>query len=219
MIYPCKLLVVVAHPDDEVLGCAGLLMKNHFSGGKNYVLYLNNGCHYRENFSQNNIYQQIKNVSDLLKFDYTALNYETGKFDTYPQIRINNEIRKIIDGYKPDVVITHISNDLHRDHQVVNHGVMVATRYNGQFSPKVVMEMPVISSSEVNPAFNFVPNYFVGIDQYINTKIMAMMLYEEEYSASNKLRGSHGIVGWATFYGMHVNESYAEAYKIVRMIE
>ena len=76
--------------------------------------------------------------------------------------------------------------------------------------------MPVISSSEINPAFNFVPNYYVDISNYVYEKIDAMAYYEQEQRVFSELRGAYGIKGWGMYYGMHIQVDYAEGFKIIR---
>lgn len=213
-----RLLVVVAHPDDEVLGCAGLLLENHAQKGENYVLYLNNGCHYRKDFDAATILQQIVKVSQILKFKPIVETLTTGEFDTYPQRSVNDIVSKWVKKLRPAKVITHISNDLHQDHKVVNAATMVACRFTANNPVKAVLEMPVISSSEINPQFNFQPNLFLDISKYIETKKLAMEQYVFEVESMAELRGAKGIEGWAIFYGMHIGVKYAEAYKLVRGI-
>ena len=211
-----RLLVVVAHPDDEVLGCAGLLLENFNKGGDNFVLYLNNGCHYRENFDSKTISEQIDNVAKILKFTPLIETLSTGEFDTYPQRKVNDIVSKYIKKYKPSTVVTHISNDLHQDHRVVNTATMIAARYTSKSYVKTILEMPVISSSEINPQFSFCPNLFLDITKYIDAKKQAMQQYVFEVESMKELRGANGIEGWAIFYGMHIGVRYAEAFKLIR---
>jgi LmbE family N-acetylglucosaminyl deacetylase len=218
MVNGVNLLVVVAHPDDEVLGCAGLLLHNFCNGGKNHVLYLNNGCHYRQNFEESVISNQIYRVSEILKFTPHIETLSTGNFDTYPQRVVNDLVSKYVKLINPDVVVTHVSNDLHRDHVVVNNATMVACRFTAKNKVKSVIEMPVISSSEINPNFNFQPNMFLDITEHIETKKLAMEEYVFELESMRELRGAKGIEGWAIFYGMHIGVQYAEAYKLIRGI-
>jgi hypothetical protein len=78
------------------------------------------------------------------------------------------------------------------------------------------MEMPVISSSEINPNFDFKPTLFVDVTNHIKEKIKAMEEYIFEVEAFKELRGESGIEGWGRFYGMHIGVQYAEAFKLIR---
>lgn len=211
-----RLLVVVAHPDDEVLGCAGLLLDNYKKGGENFVLYLNNGCNFRTNYHAKRIENQIIEVSKMLKFVPFVEEFKTGEFDTYPQRKLNDIVAKYVRTVKAKTVVTHIANDLHLDHKIVNQAVMVACRFAKKSPVRTVLEMPVISSSEINPQFNFQPNLFLDVTNYIDTKKAAMEKYVDEVESMKELRGSEAIEGWAIFYGMHIGVKYAEAYKLIR---
>ena len=213
-----RLLVVVAHPDDEVLGCAGLLLDNYKNGGENFVLYLNNGFQRRENFHVKRIENQIVEVSKLLRFVPFVEEFNASEFDIYPQRKFNDIVSKYVRTVKPTIVVTHIANDLHLDHRIVNAAVMVACRFAKNSPVKTLLEMPVISSSEINPQFNFQPNLFVDVTNYIEIKKEAMEKYVDEVESMKELRGALGIEGWAIFYGMHINVKYAEAFKLVRGI-
>ena len=95
---------------------------------------------------------------------------------------------------------------------------MVACRFAKNSPVKTVLEMPVISSSEINPQFNFQPNVFLDVTNYIETKKAAMQKYVDEVESMKELRGASGIEGWGIFYGMHIGVKYAEAFKLVRGI-
>ncbi len=208
-------LVVVAHPDDEVLGCGGYMLENYNRGGRNYVLYLNNG-YIRSNYSSADIESQIQKTAKILQFNPIIEKLEASLFDTYPQRTVNDLVTQYIKLIKPRTVITHIANDLHQDHRVVNTATMVACRYTNGSSVKNLIEMPVISSSEINPQFSFTPNFFVDITPHIEAKKKAMEQYVFEAEAMKELRGERGIHGWGIFYGMHIGVMYAEAFKLVR---
>lgn len=208
-------LVVVAHPDDEVLGCGGYLLENHARGGRNWVLFLNNG-YIRSNYTASDIEEQIQKTSSILHYSPIIETLEASLFDTYPQRTVNDVVTKYIKKIKPKTVITHIANDLHQDHRVVNTATMVACRYTNGSSVKNLIEMPVISSSEINPRFSFAPNLFVDITPYIEDKKRAMEQYVFEAEAMKELRGEKGIEGWGIFYGMHIGVKYAEAFKLIR---
>ena len=152
----------------------------------------------------------------MLKFTPIIETLEASLFDTYPQRFVNDIVRKYIKKVKPNTIITHIANDLHQDHRVVNTATMIAARFTSKSSVKTILEMPVISSSEINPQFNFVPNLFIDITQYIDLKKQAISEYIFEVESMKELRGDAAIEGWAIFYGMHIGVKYAEAFKLIR---
>jgi LmbE family N-acetylglucosaminyl deacetylase len=213
-----KILIVVAHPDDEVLGCGGTIRKAVFQGSKVHVLFFNNGCRHRKNFEPQRIANQIQCVADLLGYTWTALDYENNKMDMIPMSEASSKVIAMVKEFQPDHVMTHFDQDLHQDHKVVNQAVMIACRNMRNSPVKMVTEFPVISSSEVNPKFSFTPNLLVTVDEFIDLKVEAMACYEDELEAFVRLRGTHGIFGWGAFYGMHCESSFAEPFNVIRYV-
>jgi LmbE family N-acetylglucosaminyl deacetylase len=211
------ILVVVAHPDDEVLGCGGYLLKKSIEGHETHVLYMNNG-NTRVGNHRSEIENQIQNVAKRLKFVAHIKDFVNNKFDTYSISNMADEIRQLINEIKPTIVLTHISNDLHQDHLVVNQAVMIASRFMPKSSVKMVMTFPTISSSEVNPSFDFRADALCDISDYIKEKIDAMDEYVYEQNAFSELRGKEGIEGWGRFYGMQINVPFAEGFRIERIV-
>lgn len=126
-----RILVVCSHPDDEVLGCGGFIAKLKEEGKIVKILYLNNGCTFRENHTNQVIESQIHNVHKVLgvKTEPSIYEFETARFETYLQNEFNDTISKEIKIFNLDTVLTHDDNDLHRDHRIVHEAVMVACRY------------------------------------------------------------------------------------------
>ena len=131
-----KTLIVAAHPDDDILGCGGLLSKLTSSGESVRVIFIAEGttCRY------NNITEKVKNEIasrnqcgiNALKIlgvsDYNFYNFPCGRLDVEPIIDIAKVIEKEIENYKPKTVLTHFRNDIHNDHKIVFQAVLQATR-------------------------------------------------------------------------------------------
>lgn len=211
-----KVLVVVAHPDDEVLGVGGFIAKLASEGKSVHILLMNNGNSFRKDFSASDIERQIVAVSSLLGVGCSIQMFETSRFSAYAPTTFNGKVEEFIKLLKPDTVITHDENDLHSDHIVVHKAVMVACRYKHGSCVKNVLTFPVISSSDIHPNWQWSANYYVDIEKFIEIKIEAMQLYETEYKELAHHRGENAIRTWAAFYGLHANMKYAEPLKIIR---
>lgn len=210
-------LVVIAHPDDEVLGCAGLIRKLSSEGKQVSLMFLNNGCNLREDFDPANIKSQINAVADLLGASNVVVsNFETAEFEKYSQNSFNNEVATVVKMFEIDTIITHDSNDLHKDHRIVNEAAMVAGRFKSGSKVKNILTFPVISSSDISPTWKFAPNLYVDIADHLQTKKDAMKLYRTEYNEMVVNRGDDAIETWARFFGLQSNHTYAEAYRIIR---
>lgn len=158
-----NVLIVVAHPDDEVLGMGATIAKFVQEGKRVRAVVLNKNHRKRDEGTIHLRYDQcvaalkmigVKNyhIYNLFVSDYQPILME-----------INEIVYNEVFNFQPDTVFTHIDSDLNLDHRVVNEAVMVACRTSRSPSVKNVITFPVISSSEINPSFNFVPNLLIGV--------------------------------------------------------
>ena len=217
-------LIIVAHPDDEVIGVGGTILKLQ----KEY------GYEVRVEFmtttKQNKKWDQAAEVSEILNVEIDRPHYSgTGEaftpleLDGEPITNIIEHIEDLLETYEPEIVFTHHIGDLNQDHRIVSEAVLVATRpFPGQ-PVKKVYTFDTASSTEWSfgefPKFE--PNVFIDITEYFNIKMKALMIYEEEIrdqefphprsiealTASSKLKGS--VAG--------VNR--AETFRLVRSID
>ena len=141
-----KVFVVAAHPDDEVLGCGGTLLKHIYNGDKVYILFVSEGVTGRYKISEIS-----KSKKEILKRENMARNAaKIGKFkivdflnlknlnlNDYPHNYLTNIIVKYFKKYKPDIVYTHYEHDLNIDHYHTFFSTFVASRPNNDFQIKI----------------------------------------------------------------------------------
>lgn len=169
----CKnIMVIVAHPDDEVCGMGGTIARLCDEGNRVHVLYVTNG----ETSCGFDRYSLVDSVATILGFHSSSfLDFPDQKLDTIPQSTINNSIRSIIDSVKPDVVYTHAKEELNIDHRLIHDSVMVACRPVGCVKELYTFQ---ISEWDFGEFGSFVPNTFVTVD--CDRKINAMLVYDSE---------------------------------------
>ena len=170
-----NIFVVAAHPDDEILGCGGTLLKHIANGDKVYILFVSEGVtgRYKKNEKRKYLKEISKRnkmaekVAKLGKFeivDFLGLkNLELG---SYPHNYITNLIIKYFKKYKPDVVYTHFEHDLNIDHYHTFFSTFIACRPNKDFKIKKFLSFEIPSSTDWGINNNgrlFNPNYFVDI--------------------------------------------------------
>ena len=185
-----KILVIAAHPDDEVLGMGGTISKLASEGNTIRLLIVTDGCssQYRNSNGMEEIlkrkYEETEKSSRILgieKIYYGGLS--DMKLDSHLHIDINEVIEKTIEEFKPQIVYTHFFGDVNLDHRCVYESTMVATRpvYNQCVEEVYCYSVP--SSTEWAPYitnYAFLPNVFVNISDYENIKLKAINCYKTE---------------------------------------
>jgi len=223
-----KVLILAAHPDDEILGCGGLIAKYH-KNIKFRVVFIAEGssCRFAPtaineikaaiNERENSARNALKKFSpESITFE----NHECGKLDSIPIIDINKIIERHIKEFNPDTVISHSHTDANSDHRRIAESVIMATRPGALNTVKTVISMEIPSSTEWNFNSVFEPNLFLSInDNQLNEKIEALEKYNSEIKAFPFPRSAEGIKTFARYRGLQSGNSLAEAFRIIRICE
>jgi LmbE family N-acetylglucosaminyl deacetylase len=220
-----KTLVIVAHPDDEVLGCGGLIANLTSQGEQVRVIFMAEGtsCRYnKDSIQEIEIEMEHRNqcgikAMDILKVShYHFYNFPCGRLDKKPIIDIAKLIEKEISNYNPTTVLTHSRNDVHNDHKVVFRAVLQATRPVGNIV-KNLLSFEILSSTEWNYTETFKPNVLIDITSTINIKINAMHCYSTEQPQHPHPRSDQVIKSLATMRGSQSGVEYAEGFEVIRL--
>ncbi len=211
-----KVLVIAAHPDDEILGLGGTLLKHKENGDDIYICMVTKA--YEPEWSKEYIENKQKESKEVDKALGTKkriyCNFPTVKLNTIPSGEFGKKIMDIVNEVEPDIVYTHYEHDLNADHGIIFNAVMVATRPLKKKKMKVIC-FETMSSSEWNNK-EFVPNYYVDITKYIDKKVELFSKYKSEVKEYPHPRSKEGIRIWANWRGIRMCTEYAEAFHIVR---
>lgn len=210
MISFSKILVIVAHPDDEILGCGGFLSKfadEPFTEVR--IIAMNDGRSEQVPIEFNKACEKIGVDSRMM------YGFKTSKFDKYKLVDFTKIIEAEIEAYSPDTILTHFEGDLHQDHRMVNHAVQIASRTKKSSPVNCLMTFPVISSSNFNTV-SFAANFYVDITNHIETKLEALRCYKSELN-HDLGRTTEAVEASAKFYGYNVGYKYAEVFQIQRI--
>lgn len=224
-----KALIVVAHPDDEVLGMGGTIAKLTEKGIETHLLIVTDGSssQYRDAADVNSIIEKKKGetrescaILGIRSVTYGDL--PDMKLDTVPHVEINAVIEGAIRSIRPDVVFTHFYGDVNLDHQLVFRSVMVACRpLSGQCVRSVYcFENP--SSTEwnaVSPQTVFVPNYFVNIGGQLETKLRALSCYRTELREYPHPRSLEHVKKVNEAEGIKLGLPAAERFLLIRQLD
>lgn len=214
-----NVLVIAAHPDDEVLGAGGLIHKLTAGGAKvSTAIVCPGGVKPRpgvtDEYVQELIHQSFR-VAKILgvkyqkigPFDYAELSHES-----VSRRDVHYWIEAVVEELDPDTIITHSSLELHADHRIVAEAVKVATRPNHR-KRKVIHFDPVSIYQD-----GFIPNYYVILgEQDIEAKESAMSCYDGEIQKDTYgWRNLRAIRAKAIARGLECSAELAEAYFISR---
>lgn len=222
-----KVLVIAAHPDDEVLGCGGVIAKHVKNGDKVDVLIA------AEGITSRTPELKAKEKLDKLKSEAYRANKLLGVNNLYleglPDNRLDKLLRletvKIIEKYiektKPNIIYTHHSGDVNIDHQILHHSVITACRPIPGTGINELLFFEVSSSTEWQIPYSstsFTPNWFIEIDDTIDLKLKSLKCYTTEMRDWPHPRSIKGVEILASHRGASIGVNYAEAFMLGRKI-
>ena len=223
-----KILIVVAHPDDEVLGCGGTITRLNKEGYELYTLILGEGITSRDDVRNkgkrqeeiDTLRQQGNNANKILGVkEVFFFGFPDNRFDTIPFLDIVKTIEKVKKEIKPNIVFTHYEKDLNIDHQITYKAVITATRPLREETVKEVYAFEIPSSTEWSYPLSFSPNVFYNISETMNIKLKALEEYKSEVKEYPHPRSLEAVELTAKNWGIKVGLNYAEAFKCVRIIK
>lgn len=219
-----SILVVAAHPDDEVLGCGGYIANQVRSGGEVFVTFLSDGVTSRlgnlglqEIESRRNaarLASKVLGVSDVSFGDFPD-----NKLDASPLLEVIKSIETVVERIRPQIVLTHFGGDLNIDHRIVNQAVLTACRPAPKQGVKEILFFEVPSSTEWQVPTEgeaFAPNWFEDISQTLELKIKALMMYEHELREWPHPRSAKAVEHLAHWRGASCGVDAAEAFVLGR---
>jgi LmbE family N-acetylglucosaminyl deacetylase len=228
-----KIMLVVAHPDDELLGPGGTMHKLIQRFKTNiHVVILGEGITSRSDQRdaakwklELEIHKQ-NIVSAQQAIGYHSLSiydFPDNRFDSIPLLDIIKVIEKEKKEYMPDIIFTHHGGDLNIDHQKTFDAVMTACRPVESEKVKTIISFETPSGTEWRASTNanhFVPNLYIEIsEENILAKIKGMESYQFEKRDFPHPRSPEALKILAQRWGVTVGCSYAEAFCIVRSFQ
>lgn len=223
-----RILIIAAHPDDEVLGCGGTILKARSIGAVVSVLFLGEGVSARfpekEDSKKclNSISEREMSAHKCLKKlgvkDYKFYKHLCTKFDIYPLVNFVRLIEDKIKLFKPNIIFTHNVSDINIDHGIVYNATEIACRplKNSKVESIYTFEVPCSSNFKFNKFFQ--PNVYINIKKYFRKKLSALMCYQKEIKKYPHPRSTQGVIIQAKYRGLQSGLEYAEAFELKRQI-
>ena len=216
-------LVVVAHPDDEVLGAGATINKLVNQGNRVAVAIMSGHAAARANISATLSEDEAKAMSIMGVEKVYHADFPNIKMNTVPHLDLVQFIEKSITDWQADAILTHHPSDVNIDHQETSKAAVAACRLFQRIEgvPKLrlfaYMEIPSSTEWSLNVAENrFQPNYFIEIGRIgIEKKIEALGAYAGVMRQYPHPRSVEAITGLAAARGAQAGCDYAEAFECV----
>lgn len=218
-----RILIIAPHPDDEILGCGGVIAKYIKEGNEVKILVMTRGTsELYPDKAIDEVRQEARDshkylgVSETIFFDFPA-----PVLDQVPSYKMSMEISKVINSYRPEIVYVPHRGDIHKDHRMVFESALVSMRPINNCSVREIYAYETLSETEWAPPFGddvFIPNVFVDITRYLEIKKQAMKYFNSQLRAFPSSRSLTAIDSLSKFRGVTVNVEAAEAFMLIRKI-
>jgi N-acetylglucosamine malate deacetylase 1 len=221
MLLKSKILVIAPHPDDEVLGPGGTLLRRKAEGATIAWLIVTT-ITADTGWSEEKIRQradEIKRVTSLFGFDSVfELNFPTTQLDRASMGDLVTGISNVFKKFEPEEVFVPHSADVHTDHRLVYDAAASCTKWFRHPSVKRVLAYETLSETDfgLGTSQGFRPNVFVNIEPYLDDKIRAMDIYASELGEFPFPRSHEAIQALAILRGAASGFKAAEAFELLR---
>jgi LmbE family N-acetylglucosaminyl deacetylase len=219
-----NVLFIAPHPDDEILGCGGIIKKFSDQGDTVIVLIMTRGK--KELYSEERILNvrkealsahQILGVKQTIFFEFPAPD-----LDTIPMSELSSSVSEILRDYGINSLYLPHGGDIHQDHKAVFRAGLIAARPAGPVLVKEIFSYETLSETEwSDPGYGnpFITNVFVNIGYELAYKKEAMSCYKSQLREFPSSRSLKSIEALANLRGSTVGVEYAEAFMAIRIIK
>lgn len=226
-----KILVIAAHPDDEILGCGGTMARHSAEGDEVHVLLLAEGVTSRderaqlkrrekENEARRRAAHRAGKILGVRSL--TLHEFPDNRMDSVHLLDVVKKIEAVKKDLKPEIVYTHHSSDVNIDHRRVHEAVIAACRPLPKDSVRRLLFFEVPSSTEWQMPGSrpcFAPNWFTDISKTLGKKIKALKQYDHEMRPWPHPRSYRGVETLARWRGATAGVDAAEAFVLGRVLE
>ena len=216
-----KTIVIAPHPDDEVLGAGGTLLRRK-AEGVTVAWLIVTAITAESGWGEEKIKQradEIKRITALFGFDSVfELNFPTTQLDQVPMSDLVAAVSNVFKTFEPEEVLVPHPSDVHTDHRLVFDAVASCTKWFRYPSVKRVLAYETLSETDFGMCTEqgFRPNVFVNIEPYLDDKLRAMDIYASELGVFPFPRSYEAIRALATLRGAASGFKAAEAFELLR---
>lgn len=206
-----RALVLVAHADDETLGCGGTIVHLVKTGWSVEVVIMSDGIVRARDSEQDNRGDAVRACEILGVPPPRFLGFPDQRFDTFAMADLANAAARL--DLAPDLILTHVESDLNRDHRLTCEVAKIIGRPRKR--PVSILGCEIPATTFWNGA-TFAANYFVDISETIEAKTRAFACYQNEIGQYPHPWSLEGLRLLAQNHGMHAGVGFAEAFSVIR---
>jgi LmbE family N-acetylglucosaminyl deacetylase len=221
--------VVAAHPDDEVLGCGGVIARHSKAGDRVHVLIVAEGATSRGAMlnraetrgALGELARAAASANEILGSASTELlGYPDNRLDSVDLLDVAKSIERFFEQHNPETIYTHFDGDLNRDHQIVSEATQIACRPTPNSNIVELLMFEVVSSTgwRAGGSAAFCPNYFCDVSATLELKLRALSAYATEMRPWPHARSLGAVDALAKWRGSSVGLLAAEAFILARRI-
>lgn len=213
-----RVLVVAAHPDDEVLGVGGTVAR-HVNQGDDVISIIiceGESLRYKKNVGQKKAINEAGKVLGVR--EVRQLGFPDQRLDTYTLTDIITPLEEICDEFKPNIIYCQFGGDINKDHQLLFEAVNVAFRPLNPWIEEIYA-FYTVSSTEWGVPMTFVPDTWIDITETLEKKIEAFLCYNSEVRKYPHPRSAEALRNAAHFWGNQCLMESAEVFMTIRKIK
>jgi|SRR5688500_15599523 len=216
-----RVLVIAAHPDDEVLGVGGTIARYAKEGASVCILIVTEGCSAQYPGVVEMVERKQREAKEAARIlgvsDVRFGGLPDMKLDTFPSVEVNACLEKVVRDFKPEVVFTQAEHDVNRDHRVIFDATAVACRPFSAPYVQRIYSYYTPSSSEWGTT-SFQPTSYFDVSDFFELKLAAMSAYSSEVRPFPHPRSVEALRNVAGFFGNAMGVRFAEPFRLFREV-
>ncbi len=211
-----KVLVIAAHPDDELLGCGGTIALHTAQGDRVRSIILCEGETMRAQDGSKK-HTATENAAEILGMEsVVSVGFPDQHLDTLPVVDVITPIEKAVRDFQPNIIYVHSGSDVNKDHQVVFEAALVALRPKSEFIEEIY-GFYTVGATEWGYPRSFNPDTWVGFNESImKRKLDAFSCYETELCDYPHPRSLEALRNLGKAVGNQCCMEYAETFETIR---
>ncbi len=212
-----RVLVVAAHPDDELLGAGGIILQHTQSGDTVHSVIMCEGesLRYEESVGQG---QAMEEAAQILGIEKTYhLKYPDERLDTYTLTELILPLEQISEKFRPEIIYCQSASDANQDHKILFEAANIAFRPTHEWVKEFYC-FYTASSTEWGVPRDFIPDTWIDISEVLEKKIAAFERYKSEIRAYPHPRSSQALRNQSYFWGNQCCMTSAEVLMTIRRV-